>query len=87
MCGRAMTTVDTVLKNKNKANVGKSQRMKGRQKGRYRGCGHVQGPDSLSSASSWVFLYLDYGNQKLPSCVSVIYKSVPKDTLEQAGIP
>lgn len=98
MCERAMTTADTVLKNKNKANVCESQRMRGRQKGRqkgrrkgrrkgrHKGCGYVQGPDSLNSASSWVFLHLDYGNQKIPSWVSVICKSVPKDTLEQAGI-
>lgn len=36
MCDRAMTTADTILKNK-KANVYKSHRMKGRQKGRHRG--------------------------------------------------
>lgn len=37
MCDRAMTTADTILKNKNKANGCKSHRMKGRQKGRHRG--------------------------------------------------
>lgn len=37
MCDRAMTTADTILKNKNKADGCKSHRMKGRQKGRHRG--------------------------------------------------
>lgn len=41
-------------------------------------CGCAQGPPSSNSASFWVFLHLDYGNQKIPSWVSVICKSVTK---------
>lgn len=89
MCDRAMTTADTILKNSNKK---KSQWVQEPQderqtEGQTQGCGYVQRPDSLNSASSWVFLHLvDQRNQKIPSWVSFIYKSVPKDTLEQAGI-